>query len=116
MTLGYSYPEIAGLFGCRDPSTILSAVRKITTLRVKDEVLDAALDVLRSQIIESQGKEPAIGTKVSFPDKVWDKLQALLDTGLFGGGMNDVIVRLVSSKVYELTKEDSCEKASNKST
>ena len=104
MTLGYSYPEIARLFGSRNHSTIISAVQGITAKRAKDEALDRALDVLRDAAIEGQGKDPSTRTPIAFPDKVWDKLQGLLDTGMFGKNINDVVVRLVSEKLFMLTK------------
>ena len=104
MTLGYSYPEIARLFGSRNHSTIISVIQGVVAKRAKDEGFDRTLDVLRDSALEWQGKDPATRTPIAFPDKVWDKLQGLLDTGMFGKSINDVVVRLVSEKLFMLTK------------
>ena len=56
--LGLSYPEIGSLFGNRDHSTAIAAVRKISSLRLKDSCLESDLVLLESRFRE-RGREPA---------------------------------------------------------
>jgi chromosomal replication initiator protein len=45
-----SLPEIGELFGGRDHTTVLHAVRKVTQLRAKDTELNHALHVLEQSL------------------------------------------------------------------
>lgn len=105
IVLGFSYPEIGKAFD-RDHTTVMSACKKVTELRVGDRRYNVAIEKLQKTVTVSGIESTTSGalTAVSFPDKVWEKLKEVRESGMFGESMTDVIIRLVALKLYEMGK------------
>lgn len=101
--LNLSYPEV-GLAFRRDHTTVMSACKKVGLLVDKDRGIREDVEQLKAAL-KKRDQEPAenlSGLRVVFPDKVLDRLNNLLEAGMFGGDLNEVVVRLVSLKLHEM--------------
>lgn len=101
ITLGFSYPEVGKAFG-RDHTTVMSACKKVTEQRAKDDRYNSAVEAMQHQFMSTDLEIPQLTLGVSFPPRVWEKLKKVRDSGMFGDDMRRIVVQLVSTKLYEM--------------
>lgn len=100
--LGFSYPEISRAFGRRDHTTAMEACKKLERDCTKDERLNREIEDLLSRVQGNNLYVSQMGTSIHFPEKVWERLKAVRASEMFGKDMDEVVIRLVSIKLYEL--------------
>ena len=97
----YSYPEI-GLVVNRDHTSARSAIARVSSRMGEDKfrrVVSSTIDEIRK--VWAAAKEGQV-VCVELPPKTHQYLQKLLETGLYGRDLGDVVERLVCQQLQGL--------------
>lgn len=104
----YSFPEIGKAFD-RDHTTILRTCRSVDERMGSDAKYKELIDRLHK---EALNKPAAVSVfrngDQRFPAAVWAELKRIKSSGMLGESIEEVIMNIVSMKVYEMgrTREE----------
>lgn len=98
----YSYPEI-GMATNRDHTTAMSSIPKLRQRLKSDPELKQAVDEVIAEIrkLRSAIQKTEV-VCAGFPPRVHKRLQELLETGLYGADLGEVVERLVCQQLQGL--------------
>jgi hypothetical protein len=98
----YSYPEI-GMVMNRDHTTAMSSIPKLKKRMENDSELKQQVDEAIAEIrkVRASAKQSEV-VCASFSTNVHKQLQKLLETGLYGTDLGDVVERLVCQQLQGL--------------
>lgn len=97
----YSFPEIGKAFD-RDHTTVMHSCRAVDIRIGTNAEYRDTINGLRHRILSVPGTESVFKSGVTFPKAVWKELRLMRDSGMLGETVEDVIISLVSSRIYEL--------------